>query len=105
MDILRELSDKESVIGASALYVYESQAPLLSIAMPEALATHYGIDEDAGSFFKVHRPLDGEHAAVVRELVTAQSGGETDDPTTRPWRQPIAPPGRCGAFSTTWCRP
>ena len=79
VDALRELSDRESVIGASALYAYESQAPLLSIAMPDALSTHYGVDEDAGSFFEVHRPLDEEQAAVARELVMVQSGGAADD--------------------------
>jgi pyrroloquinoline-quinone synthase len=79
VDTLRELSDRESVIGASALYAYESQAPLLSMVIPEALATHYGIDKDTCSFFEVHRPLDEEQAAGVRELVMAQSGGEADN--------------------------
>ena len=41
---LRALSDRESVIGASALYVYESQAPLVAALMSDALAARYGID-------------------------------------------------------------
>ena len=35
---LRALSDRESVIGASALYVYEFQAPLVAALMSDALA-------------------------------------------------------------------
>ena len=76
---LRALSDRESVIGASALYVYESQAPLVAALMSDALAARYGIDGRSLSFFDVHRPLDEEFRVTVRDLVTAQSGEEAGD--------------------------
>ena len=76
---LRALSDRESVIGASALYVYESQAPLVAALMSDALAARYGIDGRSLLFFDLHRPLDEEFRVTVRDLVTSQSGEEVGD--------------------------
>ncbi|HLW70157.1 MAG TPA: CADD family putative folate metabolism protein [Candidatus Binataceae bacterium] len=60
--------------GLAALYAYESQMPTIADAKIDGLRRFYGVtDEDAYSFFSVHREADADHArtggALIEKLV------------------------------------
>ena len=67
----KELTSTGSVAsGAASLYAFESQIPAVASAKIEGLRDNYGIDnEEAVSFFSVHKTLDEVHSEAEREMV------------------------------------
>lgn len=63
--------ERDGILAAlGRLYAIESGQPEISRTKLEGLATHYGVDSDAGTrYFTVHRGRDVEHAAEGRELL------------------------------------
>jgi pyrroloquinoline-quinone synthase len=69
--------DRSTAEGIAALYAYESQIPRVAESKISGLASHYGINDEAGlAYFKVHIEADREHSAVERELLQSQVNGD-----------------------------
>jgi pyrroloquinoline-quinone synthase len=59
--------------GAAVGWALESQTPAVSDAKLEGLRKHYGVDETSGGeYFELHRRMDVEHEAQLRQVVAAQ---------------------------------
>jgi len=67
----KDLTSMGSVAsGAASLYAFESQIPSVASAKIEGLRDNYGIDnEEAVSFFSVHKTLDEVHSEAERDMV------------------------------------
>jgi pyrroloquinoline-quinone synthase len=62
------------------LYAIESGQPEISRIKREGLVERYGFADGSGTaYFKVHESRDVEHAAEVRELLSATVDGSSDD--------------------------
>jgi pyrroloquinoline-quinone synthase len=66
--------------GLAALYVYESQMPLVCATKIDGLRRFYGIrDEQSIAFFRAHQEADVEHsrrgAALIEKLVETSEDG------------------------------
>ena len=63
---------REGAVPAAlgALYAYESQVPRVAESKLAGLKAHYGADDAACAYFKLHITADVHHSNVWRELIT-----------------------------------
>jgi pyrroloquinoline-quinone synthase len=81
--------------GLAALYVYESQIPVVAAAKVQGLKRNYGIhNERALAFFTVHQEADVYHAKTGAELLSREVIGKAD--------QQIAADGAERALDALW---
>ena len=62
-------------LGAAAAWALEAQAPEVSRAKAEGLATHYGFDATSGAaYFELHSRMDVAHAAELETAIDELPG-------------------------------
>ena len=77
----KQLTAESSLaVGASSLYAYESQVPVVAKEKIRGLREFYGIDDRRSvSFFTVHQLLDEKHSDAERDMVVTLASTEEDE--------------------------
>lgn len=72
--VYRDLLAKGSVHALGGFLAYECQAAEVALAKAEGLRNHYGLSEEAISFWAHHAEVDERHAAWSEEAFDAIAG-------------------------------
>jgi len=63
--------NRGAAAALAGLWAYESQGAVIAKSKAEGLRTHYGVENDAATFWDAHWLVEGDHAAWTLEALSS----------------------------------
>lgn len=70
LEAYRDLLDRGPQSALAGLWAYESQGAAIAKSKAEGLRAHYGVDNDAATFWDAHWLVEGDHAAWTLDALS-----------------------------------